>query len=220
MVPVISAIVVCLVAGSAIFFVRSSRLAAARTIPAPARPKDKRDQPEQDQVFGKRQRILQCLAPELGKNHTTRVTVSDLMSPLATTVLPVTSAKHARKLMEESRVRHLLVVGANQELVGVISDRDLATSAQTAAEMMTANPVTVEPHTLLSPAITLLLRRKISCLPVVESGKLLGVLTTTDLLLYLQCVLQSLQKAELSTTQASEAAAEQAIPAEVACSDV
>lgn len=209
MVPVMLAIVVCLGAASALFFVRSSRLNAARMTPAPARPKAKREQPEHDQVFAKRQRILQCLAQELGKSHTNRVTVSDLMSPLATTVLPVTSADHARKLMEESRVRHLLVVGANQELLGVISDRDLAaTNAQTAAELMTPNPVTVDPHTLLSPAITLLLRRTISCLPVVESGKLLGVLTTTDLLLYLQCVLQSLQKAELSAAQANEGVAE------------
>lgn len=46
----------------------------------------------------------------------------------------------------------------------------------------------------VSPAITLLVRRRISSLPVVAGEELVGVLTTTDLMMALQCALHALQK--------------------------
>lgn len=55
---------------------------------------------------------------------------------------------------------------------------------------MTSSPRTVAPNTPLSPAITLLIEKHISCLPVVEDERLCGVLTTTDLIITLQCTLQ------------------------------
>jgi len=50
--------------------------------------------------------------------------------------------------------------------------------------------LTATPDTPLNPAITFLLNENISCLPVVDDGRLCGVLTTTDLVLTLQCTLQ------------------------------
>ena len=50
--------------------------------------------------------------------------------------------------------------------------------------------LSIAPETPLSPAITYLINENISCLPVVDNGRLCGVLTTTDLVLTLQCTLQ------------------------------
>ena len=64
----------------------------------------------------------------------------------------------------------------------------------------------------MSPAITLMLDRHISCLPVVKDGVLVGVLTSTDLMMALQCTLKILGQlaAELkhADTQASSSTAE------------
>jgi predicted transcriptional regulator len=92
--------------------------------------------------------------------------------------------------MHDSRIRHLLVVHG-QELQGIISDRDVAErTGRTAANIMTRNPIAVSPDTPAIQAITTMLAGRFSCLPVVEDGKLLGLLTTTDLMMALQCTLQ------------------------------
>ena len=94
-----------------------------------------------------------------------------------------------------------MMVRDNQKLVGIISDRDLAkTNAKTAADLMTADPLSVEPDTLINPAITLLVQKRISCLPVVKNQHLMGVLTTTDLMMALQCTLQVLNKVAVQIT--------------------
>ena len=49
-------------------------------------------------------------------------------------------------------------------------------------------------HWTLIPAASAMLERNISCLPVVKDGRLCGVLTTTDLIMTLQCCLQTLHQ--------------------------
>ena len=71
---------------------------------------------------------------------------------------------------------------------------------------MTADPITVTPDSLINPAITQLVNRHISCLPVVEDGRLVGVLTTTDLMLTLQCTLQLLHRVAVEATDANDPA--------------
>jgi CBS domain-containing protein len=80
---------------------------------------------------------------------------------------------------------------------------------------MTPNPMTVGPETPLSPAITTLITKHISSLPVVQSGKLIGVLTRSDLMLSLQCILQALQKASAAGAAPASKAdkAKHAVPA-------
>ena len=85
----------------------------------------------------------------------------------------------------------MLVCGPGQQLLGVVSDRDLSSKpGKTAAELMSNELRTISPDTLISPATTHLIHLGISSLPVVEEGRLCGILTTTDLILALQCVLQ------------------------------
>lgn len=55
---------------------------------------------------------------------------------------------------------------------------------------MTSEPDFVSPDTPLGTAITHLVARQISCLPVVDAGRVCGILTTTDLVLVAHAFLQ------------------------------
>ncbi|RMF83557.1 MAG: CBS domain-containing protein [Nitrospinota bacterium] len=101
--------------------------------------------------------------------------------------------------MRKHRIRHLPVMDG-ERLVGIISDRDIKlalipeTSPRTGErfyylletttieEIMTTSPITVTPQTPLEEAAKLIYRYKIGSLPVVEEGKLVGIITETDIL--------------------------------------
>lgn len=166
---------------------------------------------DRDAVFEKRHEILRILSSDVGILFDSRMHVKHAMSSKLTTVEPSATASEVRERMQEGKFRHVMVCGDNRRLLGVISDRDLnRAQAKTAAELMTPNPCTAAPDDPISPAITLLIRRRISCLPVVEGERLVGVLTTTDLMMALQCALHTLQKiaaeiAEVNTRKQREA---------------
>ncbi len=68
---------------------------------------------------------------------------------------------------------------------------------------MTANPRTVTPDTPVAAVITMMLAQRISCLPVVEEGQLQGIITTSDLLMALQCVLRLVEQQALDPEPSS-----------------
>ncbi len=148
-----------------------------------------------DRVFQKRQEIFRILAKDMEiLLLQSRLNVLHVMSRRVTSVAPQTPVDEVRRIMKEEHLRHLLVC-RNNELIGIISDRDLRkTEARTAEDLMTPDPITVEPQTLLNPAITQMVQKRISCLPVVHEGAVVGVLTSTDLMMTLQCALQVLRR--------------------------
>jgi acetoin utilization protein AcuB len=108
----------------------------------------------------------------------------------------------AQTLMAQSGIRHLPVLDGRR-LIGIISDRDVsgvmvrqrggARSANAGRayflvpgvrveEAMTPDPVTIGPAADLEEAARLLLTRKIGCLPVVDRGRVVGIITETDIL--------------------------------------
>lgn len=97
----------------------------------------------------------------------------------------------AREVMAWGDVRHLPVIGGDA-LLGVLSERDLlrryaevgrsAAAAEKVGTVMSSPPVTVEPEDDVDAAIGLVTARGIGCLPVVERGLLLGIVTRRDLL--------------------------------------
>jgi acetoin utilization protein AcuB len=127
---------------------------------------------------------------------------ADVMTRNPHAVTTATTAAELVQHFHERRFRHLLVVEENQ-LVGVISDRDVirlfglddfpernALEALTAGELMSTDLITVEPETSLLAAVKLIVENSISCLPVVEQGRAIGILTTTDLYLALEQLLR------------------------------
>jgi CBS domain-containing protein len=110
----------------------------------------------------------------------------DIMKTQVETISPNESVQGAANHMRSARIRHL-VVQDGRKVVGVVSDRDVANlgsfrQIQTVEEVMSASVVTATPDTTLRQAANLLRGRAIGCLPVVEKGKLAGIVTITDLL--------------------------------------
>jgi CBS domain-containing protein len=125
--------------------------------------------------------------------------VRDLMSRDVATVRRNDQLLIADDLMQLGRIRHTPVLDDDgQQVVGVLSQRDLFRGALARAlgygahaqqkmlgmllvkDVMTNDPVTTTPDTPIADAARLMLERKIGCLPVVEGGKLIGILTESD----------------------------------------
>jgi acetoin utilization protein AcuB len=125
--------------------------------------------------------------------------VRDLMMTNLITTGPETSMLEARRLMNDKRIRHLLVTDG-PKLLGIVTDRDIrlnlpspATSLSvweinyqiarmSVASVMTNGPIIVSPRQDAKEAAMLMLDHKIGALPVVDGGKLIGIITETDLL--------------------------------------
>jgi acetoin utilization protein AcuB len=112
--------------------------------------------------------------------------VAELMSDRVETIGAEESAEKALRTMRASRIHHLVVM-LGSRAVGVVSARDLESvagsrSSPKVGEVMSAPAVTAEPHMTIRQAANLLRGRTIGCLPVLEGGKLVGILTATDML--------------------------------------
>jgi CBS domain-containing protein len=121
------------------------------------------------------------------------------MTPYPVTVPPRTSVVDARRLMEERRIRHLLVT-EDHRLLGIVTDRDIrlnlpspATSLSiwelnylvgklTVDDVMTRSVLVVDPDREAADAAVLMVTEKIGALPVVYGGQLVGIVTETDFL--------------------------------------
>jgi acetoin utilization protein AcuB len=112
--------------------------------------------------------------------------VGEVMSRAVETVSAVESAESARQRMQTNRIHHLVATRGSQ-VVGVVSARDLDSlgsfrQVQTVEDVMASPAVTVTSEMTLRRAANLLRGRTIGCLPVMDGGRLVGILTITDLL--------------------------------------
>ncbi len=148
-----------------------------------------------DQLMEKRWQIRQILGRGLESGNQLDTQVQHLMSKRLSVVRPNVPVAEAVAIMNDKHIRHLLICGSDGRLLGILSDRDIKQrTGALVRDIMTAAPVTVTPELAIGPAITLMLQRSISCLPVVHDGALVGVLTTTDILLSCQCMMQVLER--------------------------
>jgi acetoin utilization protein AcuB len=88
--------------------------------------------------------------------------------------------------MRRAKIRHL-VVQDGKRVVGVLSDRDVEgmgslRQVENVEEVMTSPAITCSPDLTVRQAANLLRGRTMGCLPVLEDGKVVGIVTTTDLL--------------------------------------
>jgi CBS domain-containing protein len=116
------------------------------------------------------------------------MTLAHLMSRDVVTVSPRIDAEDAWQQMRAAGVHHLVVMDHDQ-LVGVISDRDLGGVRGVATrwgnqvkDLMTQQLVTATPRTSIEAAAELLRENHIHCLPVFRGHRLVGIVTTADLL--------------------------------------
>jgi acetoin utilization protein AcuB len=111
--------------------------------------------------------------------------LQDIMKESVEVVGPRDTADAAWERMRQRRIRHLVVMDGSR-VAGVLSQRDIASAEARAGrvvlDLMSAPAVTAEPTTTVREAANLLRGRTLGCLPVLAKGKLLGIVTTTDLL--------------------------------------
>jgi len=126
-------------------------------------------------------------------------TVAQWMTKSVLTIKPHESLRHARERLAKYRINQLPVV-VDDKLVGIVTDRDVRDAypsslrlfygkdidefgdSHTVEEVMTYNVVTVTPDTSIREAAQLLRQQRFGALPVVEDGKLVGIITRSDLL--------------------------------------
>src|SRR5208282_2646155 len=128
-----------------------------------------------------------------------KLNVRDVMTADPTTLKRNDKLTLADDIMRLGRVRHLPVLDDDGEaLVGIVTQRDLFRDALAQAlgygrhaqrkildtlsvkDVMATDVVTTGPDTSLIEAARILTERKIGCLPVVENGRLVGILTEGD----------------------------------------
>lgn len=116
------------------------------------------------------------------------------------TVPPDTSLVQAKDIIAERQIAHLLVVDKKENLVGIISDRDLKQSWASPATTLSVHElnyllkqltvdmimrkkiITVSPNTTIERAARIMQENRISALPVMEKENLVGIITTTDVM--------------------------------------
>ena len=123
-------------------------------------------------------------------------TVNDMMTTHPHTLLRSHSLEDAKILMDEHGIRHIPIVDAEHALIGLVTQRDLL-SAQTSClekptleeisaleiplnNIMHENIMSVSPHGGLKSAAVFMQKHKVGCLPVVDHGKLVGIITDSD----------------------------------------
>lgn len=135
--------------------------------------------------------------------------ISKFMTDRLVTVAPDLGARQAFFKMRRDGVRHLLVVDADNKLLGIVSDRDLRRPDWVdeaidlshvyklddhlhVSDVMTAKVVTVRTYERATRAVKLLLEHRINALPVLnKDDELVGIISATDLLRLLDEVLSS-----------------------------
>jgi acetoin utilization protein AcuB len=106
------------------------------------------------------------------------------MTERVETVRPGDDVASVRARFRARRVRQFPVV-ADGKLVGIVTDRDVRAERDPTAKVetvMTPGPVTTDPATSVEEAAAVLRAHKIGALPVMEGGRLVGIVSESDML--------------------------------------
>lgn len=113
--------------------------------------------------------------------------VRDLMTRTVRTIPPDFDTAAARHLMSAARIHHLVVMDG-ERILGMLSQRDLGGTRDEALPagrvecVMRSHVISIAPELSLRAAAAKLRGYDIGCLPVVDGKRLVGILTTSDIL--------------------------------------
>ena len=128
------------------------------------------------------------------------MSVRDRMTRNVTTIRPEATLRAAATLMRDRKVRHLPVVDDRGRMIGIMTDRDLRQAlfapgvlaertdlpavleALAVGDVMTRGVISVRAVTTIREAARVMHECRLGALPVVEGGRLVGILTETDVL--------------------------------------
>jgi len=120
--------------------------------------------------------------------NSSSIIVKDIMSKTLISVNPATTALQIAKMMEQGGIGAVLVK-ENDQLVGIVTDRDFATKIaannlpfETPVEKIMSSPlITINYDELISTAAEMMTSKKIRKLAVSDNGNIVGIITSTDL---------------------------------------
>ena len=133
--------------------------------------------------------VEQMIVKLISGNQPTAVQISDLMSYPVVTLSPDTRMKEVYTILREKGHTGIPVLD-DDRLVGIISRRDFWKAKKTSAlnapvrAFMTMNVITIEPGKNPMQAARLMIKHDIGRLPVVESGRVIGIITRSDTMRY------------------------------------
>jgi CBS domain-containing protein len=164
-------------------------------------------------LFAKQIQIFDTLAGDCSRLLTNELVVRDLMTTDVTTALPETPVERLAVMMRELDVHHLIICGPDRQVLGVVSDRDVTSCfGKKAQDIMTCAPLTLPSDAMVRTAMSYLIDRRISSLPIVDEGKLVGIFTTTDALMGFQCTMQVVRAAAANLVPKSSANSAAGLP--------
>jgi len=130
------------------------------------------------------------------------VLIRDIMSKDVRIVRPDTSVKEVVATMNKFNIGSIIVVQGDRP-VGIITERDilrrivepcLAPETLTARQLMTSPVITISETASIEEAAKLMARKKIKKLPVMDNGKLVGILSYTDIVFNVPTMLSMLEE--------------------------
>ncbi len=128
--------------------------------------------------------------------------VRDLMTRPVHSLGPQANLDEVSDLMRTQRIRHVPIVDAAGQLLGLVTHRDLLSKAFgggqdlprsirqpylrsiPVSEVMTRRVTTAPPEAVLTDVACMMVDRRFGCLPILEAGRLVGILTATDFVRY------------------------------------
>ena len=125
-----------------------------------------------------------------------RMTLNDILESKPSggviTVSQETPAAEAIRIMTDKNISAVIVVDKNDTLTGMFTERDvvhcveknIALDKVPVKDVMGRDIITFEPSTEISAAISVIARKKVRHIPVVEGGKIMGIVTYRDLVSY------------------------------------
>jgi CBS domain-containing protein len=110
------------------------------------------------------------------------VTARDIMTTPVISVAAETLIEDVAQLLGQHRISAVPVVDDEQHVVGLVSEYDLlATPGVTAAQVMTSSVISVTTDTAISDIRQLLVNQWIVRVPVLENGRLVGIVSRADI---------------------------------------
>ena len=127
------------------------------------------------------------------------MTVGKRMTLIPITIQPDCSVAKARKIMQREKIHRLPVVDKSGTLKGIVTEKDLLKASPSAAtsldvyeisellasltvdSVMTAEPITIDEDTTIEDAARTMSDNNIGGLPILQSQKLTGIITESDL---------------------------------------
>ncbi|PJK17361.1 acetoin utilization protein AcuB [Chryseomicrobium excrementi] len=122
--------------------------------------------------------------------------IEEIMNQDVATLYPTQTLREAAATLREKKIRHIAVIDEHRKVVGVITDRDIKQATPSnllesddhsvldtpIERIMTKNPITGHPLDFVEETATIFYDNRIGCLPIVSKGKLVGMITESDML--------------------------------------